>query len=455
VRERLRRLQQLNTKLGQVVAVPKVNAGACSPLTSTLEWLPSLSYDHAANVYQAIKKSYQCDCTRPHKTKLRLPPLQRARHKDATVSSLLFSVDDSDEEHGPEQVLPRLRSSLSPRESDASLVSPVRPADDGDVGASLPSPPTRTLSSEMSQTFSDFSLVGSNISTNTTISRSSSSRGCSVSVVECTNQSAEQIVDLCMTIRAAEPSASARLQSRSIGALPSVGRQTYELLSEQADPSSTTHSMTSLEDIFTSVPSKLARGLRIELAVRLSTAVLQLCMTPWLDRAWSWKNFSVTAFQGGQQDTLSLFLEHQFYSQRPTSVQTATSDGGRGALMTLRPGEPVLTRLGFALIELAFGERLLNMQRGMQETGGDPHYRELVVASNLIESGQLLHEEGKRYHQAVWTCLKQEVRSQDGHGKKSLNLQDPAFQQDAAAAILRPLVGLWMADSGDDAAQVA
>ena len=126
---------------------------------------------------------------------------------------------------------------------------------------------------------------------------------------------------------------------------------------------------------------------------------------------------------------------------------SATSDRSDTGLLRLTPGEPALTRLGFALIELAFGKRLASMQGQFQSIGGDPYYRDLAIAAALMNSGHILHEEGLRYHQAVMTCLKQDVQTQDGYGKKSLSFKDPIFHQDAANAILKPLVGLW-ADFG-------
>jgi hypothetical protein len=447
VRKRLRRLQELNAKLGQVFAVPtQANAAPSPNATAWLPYIPGL--DHATNVYQTIRKSYQCDCEGPHLTKLRLPPVKspKTRSYSATgdrkqaILNLLFSVEGPDDDHGSTQTPLRAHSPNSPMASDQSLVSTIRADEDYRIEMSPLAMCKRASSSEMSQSFSDLSMVGSTISTNTTATKFGASRSCSISVVKCGNPAAKQIVDLCKTIRSMDSSGGGQQDNRSIGALPTVGTDTYELLADQLERDSSVQNVTSLEDIFTSTPCRLARGVRIELAVRLTTAILQLCSTPWITSSWSWGDFSMAGLQGRQLNNLSLFVSHQFYSFAP-------SDRSDPGVLRLTPGEPALTRLGFALIELAFGKRLASMQGQFQNIGGDPYYRDLAIAAALMNSGYILREEGLRYHQAVLTCLKQEVQTQDGYGKKSLSFNDPIFQQEAGNAILKPLVSLW-ADFG-------
>ncbi|KAF7504982.1 hypothetical protein GJ744_001503 [Endocarpon pusillum] len=449
VRKRLQRLQELNVKLGQVFAVPKANA---APSANATAWLPSVSgLDHATNVYQTIRKSYQCNCEGPHLTKLRLPPVKRSKirsypatgDRKQPVLNLLFSVEEPGDDDESIQAPLRIQSASPPRPSDQSLVSTSTSDEDFRIDTSRFAMYKRASSSELSNCFSDSSLVGSNISTNTTVTKFSGSRSCSTSVVKCINPAAEQIVDLCKTIRSLDASEGGQQDSKSIGALPSVGTDTYELLADQWEKDSSVQNMTTLEDIFTSDPCKLARGVRVELAVRLTTAVLQLCLTPWITSSWSWGDFSIAGLEGRQLDNLSLFITHRFYSQCKGHPMSPTSEQSDLGLLRLTPGEPALTRLGFALIELAFGKRLASMQGQFQHISGDPYYRDLAIAAALMNSGCILHEEGVRYHQAVLTCLKQEVQTPDGYSKKSLSFKDPIFQQDAANAILKPLVGLW------------
>jgi hypothetical protein len=452
MRKRLQRLQELNAKLGQVFAVPKANA---APSANATAWLPSISgLDHATNVYQTIRKSYQCDCEAPHLTKLRLPPVKTCSYpatedRNQAVLNLLFSVEEPDDDYVSTQTPLRIQPPSSPKTSDQTLVSRIRADEDFRIETSRFAIYERASSSEMSQSFSDLSMVGSNTSTNTTATKFSGSRSFSISVVKCGNPAAKQIVDLCKTIRSVGASESEQQDSKSIGVLPTVGTDTYELLTDQLEKDSSVQNMTTLEDIFTSTPCKLSRGVRIELAVHLSTAVLQLCLTPWITSSWSWRDFSMAGLQGRQVDNLSLFVTHQFYSRCRGHSMSATSDRSDSGLLRLTPGEPALTRLGFALIELAFGKRLASMQDQFQNIGGDPYYRDLAIAAALMNSGYILHEEGLRYHQAVLTCLKQDVQTQDGYSKKSLSFKDPIFQQDAANAILKPLVGLW-ADFGGE-----
>ena len=387
---------------------------------------------------------------------MRLPPPKCNRgplqhwgttEHESAVSTLLFSVQEIEPETSSSRMIAQMETTSSPQESQSSLVSTLPPDDNVSIETSVPGRLARASSSDVSQSFSDLSIVGSNNSTNTSASRyGGRSRSLSVAVLECENPSAGLITDLCKTICSSPESHQSR--NRSIGALPSVGDKTYELVSDQSSWPSVTQHLTSLEDLFTSAPRKLARGVRIELAVRLSTAVLQLSMTPWLDSAWSWRDFSMSVLQGGQLDGLSLFVAHQFFAQQQSQLGGTILNRSRGRSVMSTAGERVLTQLGFALIELAFGQRLVSMQGQIPNTSGDAFYRELAVAAALLESGQLLAEEGHRYHQAVLTCLKQKVNTHDGYGEKSLNLQDPSFQQDAVGAILQPLIGLWTDDFG-------
>lgn len=456
VRKRLQRLQELNVKLGQVFAVHKANAAPPVTSANAIAWFPSdSSYDHATNVYEAIRRSYQCDCEGVHLTKLRLPPVRSPKtlsypatgDRNQAILNLLFSVEEPDDDYDSTQAPSRVQSPSSSRASEPNMVSKIRGDEDCRTEKSRFAMSERASSSEMSRSFSDLSMVGNSISTDTIATKFSCPRSCSISVVKCGNPAAEQIVDLCKKLRSLDTSESGQQDSKSIGALPTVGTDTYELVVDQSEQVSSMQNITTLEDIFTSTQCKLARRVRIELAVRLTTAVLQLCLTPWITSSWSWGDFSMTRLQGRQLDDLTLFVTHQFYSQYRGRSMSANSDRSESGHLRLTPGEPALTRLGFALIELAFGKRLASMEGQFQNIGGDPYYRDLAIAATLMSSGSILHEEGHQYHQAVLTCLKQEVQTQDGYSKKSLSFKDPIFQQDAANAILKPLVALW-ADYG-------
>lgn len=454
VRNRLQRLQELNSKLGQVFAVPRANASLEANAKPTA-CLPSVSgYDHASNVYQAICKSYQCACDGLHLIKLRLPPVKRLKTRSGsatedrnhTISNLLFLVEEPHDDCSTQ-------APLTTQSSSSPGASPPRPAstniadEDSRIEASRISMSGQASSSDISKSFFDLSMTGSNLSQKSIATNSSGARSCSISVVKCGNPAAEQIVDLCKKIKSVDASEGGQQDGKSIGALPTVGSDTYELLADPLGKDSSAGDITTLENIFASTECKLARAVRIELAVRISTAVLQLCSTPWITSSWSWGDFSMAGLREQELDNPSLFVTHQFYSQCRGQSMCATSDRSDSGLLRLTAGEPALTRLGFALIELAFGKRLASMQGNFPNIVGDPYYQDFATAAALLNSGYILHEEGLRYHQAVLTCLKQEVQAQDGYGKRSLSFQDPIFQQDAANAILKPLLGLW-ADFG-------
>ena len=449
VREKLRRLEKLNKKLGQVFQASQGNALLQAHRKRSIEWLPSISFDHASSIHRAITRSYQCSCIGPHVTKLQLPPLrvkeEPVLNSPKAVSSLLFSVDDPAIASASSDMLPQLTDVPSSSKLDSGQAMAVRAGGSDVVDRSLSLQSGRQSNSDMSQSFSDLSLVATNISTNTTVFTSSNSRTHSADVVETSRPDAPQIVDLCTSLRSLGLDKGGSTDDKSLGILPLADSKSYELiLTSQLTPANS--SMLSLEDLFTSAPNRLARGFRIELAVQMATAILQLCMTPWLPTAWSWKEFSMTGFPGDDLTPSALYIAHQFQTQSKADSQRQKMDPRKQISMAVTPGEPVLTRLGFALVELAFGQRLSAMAGSASNAQAfDPYYQDLAIAGALVQSGQLLHEEGRRYHEAVMNCLKQEIRM-DGHGWKTLRLHDPSFHTDAADSILRPLVDLWMAE---------
>lgn len=192
----------------------------------------------------------------------------------------------------------------------------------------------------------------------------------------------------------------------------------------------------------------LSREDRMGLALRLSHAVLQFYSTPWIDENWTWKTFPFakradTAEQ--KFDTSRLYVARNFYGRR-------TSNTGSSPVSVICP-EPILTRLGFALIELALGARFADLRtRGLAELSGlkqdnlhngvlSTEILDRMTAKLLLNSGAIKREEGLAYEDAVRACLDHQYIH--GSTLRGLKSNTASFLDDVEECILEPLYGIW------------
>lgn len=237
-----------------------------------------------------------------------------------------------------------------------------------------------------------------------------------------------------------------------MGVLRSRKKRKYELQSATTLDEQASQSIVSLEDLLASTQYKLARRLRVALAMRLSYAVLQFHSTPWITGKWSWNDFSITKTEDQRQDEGNLFVTHQFYSslnRPPTSTSKANPMAG---ILSTVIGEPVLTRLGFALIEIALGKRLSELRIEQDNELGDPDMRDFATACRILDSGQIQEEESCLYEDVVEVCLRHRFRS--AFGVRCLDSSEPSFRKDAEQVIIEPLHSLWAQTWGVQARQV-
>jgi hypothetical protein len=125
-------------------------------------------------------------------------------------------------------------------------------------------------------------------------------------------------------------------------------------------------------------------------------------------------------------------------------------------------GESALTRLGLALVELAFGMRLSQI-RGLDLIRkaftlkpfliyfdmGDVHNQDMLdvfTAKELLASRVFLQEAGVCFHDAVQVCLSHRVM--DSSGPKGLNSSDPDFLSHVSRYVIQPIRNLYIATWG-------
>jgi hypothetical protein len=176
----------------------------------------------------------------------------------------------------------------------------------------------------------------------------------------------------------------------------------------------------------------------MDLALSLSLAILQFYTTPWIDMWWTWKDFCVLT-----GDKSQIFVTKKFYSihRELNGSKTRIDHSASSSAFWKMIGEPILTRLGFALVELAMGQRLSELRRKDQLDGGDEDMADLLTAKQLVEEDKVREEAGYCYNEAVKVCLDHQVwsgteitRLNSRDRKKSIN-----FQVDVEKFVVAPI----------------
>jgi len=199
---------------------------------------------------------------------------------------------------------------------------------------------------------------------------------------------------------------------------------------------------------------------RMLLAFRLSLMVLQLYMTPWIDESWNWQNFGILKDAELDEDagddvdgttklwnlliTRNLLISQKFYSDKVKSVAPGNFDSP----WSIATREPILAKLGFALIELLFDKSLEKLRdenphwRGKEITEDntfDKNFLDLWTARMLLETDRVGGEAGLGYENVVRACIDLQYRDGDGCGIRGIDSSDKSFLDSAEEAILMPL----------------
>lgn len=450
--DRLSHLHQLNKRLGRLSEDPRLPSESTPAVLLQTQQSTSHREIDAEDVYHAIKTSYHCECDRPHPTKLGLPQIgavscqtsrsNRQFPRPSTGFSVLFSTDDG--------ILPEiLDDSLSLVASTESLRT--HPRTSSHSLQRFESLGTLTTQDDHEKRFSGMmSSVDSGTTLNSSNTRSSRPKSCAVTITECNTDGPEIIRDLCDTVRALSENSSPR-PATTIGVLRSKKRKRYSLQTLKSPENPSSRDIISLEDIFASNQSKLSRKDRIMLALRLSHAVLCFYSTPWISESWSWRDFSMSRAENSQDDC-QLFVSHDFYSTEQAIEEREIERPATSDFLQIYVGEPSLTRLGFALTELAIGKRLAELRTEEERQIQDAEMQDYRTAKRILKSGLIRDEENERYEDIVKVCLTHQFRSKEMQ-LRCLNSEEPSFQADAEQLIVAPLYGAWTRDWPSSIAQ--
>ncbi|MCJ1405771.1 hypothetical protein MMC11_009001 [Xylographa trunciseda] len=388
IRERLEELTTYNGQLQRLFTDRSIP----SNVIPTTKAVPVRRYlrrecGRAVDIYNAVCNSYQCDCESPHVANFGLPRLSDNFQADSNgfignwQFEFLFAVDDR-----------------------------ATKDDGGASGLEI-----ETLVATWSKLRVDAPIAASHRELRRQGSRS-------ICISECdrilSDGQQSHIPDLCIFVKSL--GSSAHISNTSQGNLRLAETQ-YQLrvpLSVQDIEASP--NIVCLDDLLTSQRFPLSRQERINLALRLSYAILEFYLTPWIETCWTWKDFCIDKHNDAQ-----LFVTQKFYSSRGRTLSSCSKGSLSSAVWAIH-GEPILTRLGFALIELAMGRRLAELRQEDQYSSYDPDTRDFLTAQHLIDSGRIRQEESRDYEDVVKTCLNHEyLRMSD---LIRLDSKGPTFQ---------------------------
>ena len=350
---------------------------------------------HVVDLYNAICDGYRCTCKVPHLANFGLPQItDRVKTDSGLVTTWQFEL---------------LFATREPAVDEVSAASP------------------KGLEGLMT-TWSQIDISDETVSTSR-----------KVSITECDRNGKlaqpNPVLDLCILAKTRDRGACS--PDRLLGFLKQKEKQ-YQLETPPA-LQGTSSNVECLDQLLTDQNFLLSRKERIRLALSLSHAILSCYSTPWIDAFWTWRDFCIDRENEGQ-----LFATRRFYSRQEEALSSDSCRSPTSSLWAIH-GEPILTRLGFALIELALGKRLADLRPNNQYHSSDPDTLDFLTAKDLIDSGRIMRAESQAYEDVVRVCVRHQfIRSSELVG---LDSSRPSFQENAEQSIIAPLhtivTGSW------------
>ena len=397
LKEQLTKLTELNTQLERLITErPLASASTNHKKSKASTEILWRGRSRAIDIYNALYDSYRCNCHVPHRANFGLPRISDDTSlpsgcKDISQFELLFSTDES----GYEDADPLSRSPIE----------------------------------GLTRSWSQATLLNGSYN---------SSRRFSISECEKNGTSSlgESIPDLCLFTK---PCNGQQCEPDSRTGFLILKEKQFQLQKPTTLNDGPRH-VEQLDRLLTDQSFLLSRKERISLALNLSHAVLSLYSTPWIRSCWTWEDLCIDKENAGQ-----IFAARSFYSCHNT-VLIPDKPGS----LTSEPweihGEPELTRLGFALIELALGQRLAELRSGYDLKSSDVDTLDYLTAMKLVDSGRVEQAEGKRYEEVVKSCLGHEFLRDSEVIRLVSSL--PSFQANAERCIVEPLHNIVKASWG-------
>jgi hypothetical protein len=210
----------------------------------------------------------------------------------------------------------------------------------------------------------------------------------------------------------------------------------------------------------------LSTKYRLEVAIRLSLAILQLCKTPWVSQYWTWNDVCVTRMQVSIPDDLEtekdssrdddgperaessvlFILNRRIYSAvyDGETASTAPTIVAVPRAVDILDEEPHMTKLGLALIELALRRSIQDLREdvGYHDMDVPENIADICTARKLVMDKKIREEVGENYERVVDLCLGR--RYVDSLGQtRSVVSKHESFLSSFRDNIVRPLYQMW------------
>lgn len=261
----------------------------------------------------------------------------------------------------------------------------------------------------------------------------------------------EPIEDLCSVINA---DTSLKSSMGSLGIMGRAKQYDLKLVGHKSDGGKDGHIVT-LADLINIDTQGLTRRQRMQIAFQLCVSVLQLHRTHWVNDGWSWEDSCALRLveeqlsadsddpdEDDEQEFPHLFITQRFYSHgqvhevRPSKPCTTPL-----GILTM---DPVLAKLGFALIVLAVNKTLAEIRRekGFADFPMNTHedLNDYLTAKKLLSTSRIRDEAGVAYEDVVRACIEgQYLDLDDATTRRFRNRDADDFYDDAEEAIMHPL----------------
>ncbi|KJR84055.1 uncharacterized protein SPSK_10294 [Sporothrix schenckii 1099-18] len=364
--------------------------------------------------HEVLGKSFRCNCPAGHEANL-----------SVTDTMVMFQSSD----------LSRVMSNLRLRGRSATMESDMTAYEDADDGEDMMSEWIRSTWSRARQ--GSLSMrPGDNPAL---LVKYSESRGV---------QNFTPIPDLCQwihTVRMSPPNSPKMRTEELQGVLGAHDGKRYTV---RAPRQHTALTIVSMEEwLATCGTASKRRRVRAELAMNLAATILQFYPTAWIEKTWTWQNFSVARHELSHD----LMITQRFWSldmPRRQSLKKTPAAAPSKFWSTFQDLDPMLVRLGFGLIELALGKRLadIRMDKDTLADGGgsggdsgssDADLADYYTAVDVLNSNEIEDEIGVTYQRVVEACLRCRVISDVGI--KLLKSNSSKFESDLERFVVEPL----------------
>lgn len=272
------------------------------------------------------------------------------------------------------------------------------------------------------------------------VAHARSRRTSQISICECPDETTRAIDDFCKFVKASGSKVDVNASSTAVDDLSILCSEQKKFriqVPPHGDSQQDSGPRVPLDDFLDK--NHTAKRERMRLALHLSFAILQYYSTGWINTSWTWRDFSVSRVEGDDSEDTQLFVTTKFYSVLNSPHATPTKTQSIWTIIR----EPILTRLGFALIELALGKRMAELRdKNADHESMDPDTVDYLTARKILETQVLRAEQGNEYEAVVRACINHEFFCRTQY--KCLDSRGKSFHQDVEECVITPLHSLWV-----------